>query len=313
MSNGAPRPSTGMNKERARSGLSRLQAFTGVLLLASTLSGAYLLYTDGSLWLLAVSHALGLVLIVAIDAVLGLMNLLSSRRVYLPTIAAAVLAIVLQLGDIATAPQYNMTVAYFASYLFGLWAFDLLLGLQAAILVLGAVGRPYAVYLARRKSRRGRELDYSRRGFLKSVVALAGLIGVGVVLGSVKLPTATGTPTTSQTQSGLPSGAIANVNAMKPGSPVYFEYPAGYPNILTIKADGSLAALSILCTHVCCECEYVQSNSVIACPCHGSVFDLDGNVLTGPAIVPLPSISLRTDGSGNVFPTGVSSAGPCQV
>jgi Rieske Fe-S protein len=144
-------------------------------------------------------------------------------------------------------------------------------------------------------------------------MALAGLIGVGVVLGSIKLPTPASTATTTQTQSGLPSGAIANVSAIKPGSPVYFEYPKGYPNILMMSADGSLSALSILCTHVCCECEYIRSNKVIACPCHGSVFDLSGSVVNGPAIVPLPSISLRTDGSGNVFPTGVSSAGPCQV
>ena len=93
----------------------------------SAAAGVYLLATDGSLWILAVSHAVGLVIIVVLDVLLGVMNLIGSKRVYLASLAAASLGIVLQLGDIATAPQYNMTIAYFASYLFGLAAFDILL------------------------------------------------------------------------------------------------------------------------------------------------------------------------------------------
>ncbi len=304
----------GISKEEARGGLKRLQTAMGLTLLASAVSGSYLLATDRSLWLLAVSHAVGLVLIVVIDLMLGLMNLAASKRVYLPTIASAFLAVILQVGDVATAPQYGMTVSYLASYLFGLWAFDLLLGLQGVIIAFAVLGRPYARYLARRKSRRGRELDYSRRGFFRSFLGFAGLIGVGVVLGSVKLPAPPPTQTAaSPVPSGLPSGAIANVNTMKLGAPVYFEYPSGYPNVLLSKADGTVSALSLLCTHVCCQCDYLPTDNVIACPCHGSAFDLDGTVLYGPAIEPLPKILVRVDPSGNVFPTGVSSLGPCHV
>src|SRR5512135_1632158 len=107
------------SKSEALTGLRRLQRFIGYAMLASAAAGVYLLATDGSLWILAVSHAVGLVIIVVLDVLIGAMNLNGSKRVYLPSMAAAVLGIVLQLGDIATAPQYNMTVAYFASYLFG--------------------------------------------------------------------------------------------------------------------------------------------------------------------------------------------------
>ncbi len=304
-----------MSKERARSGLTRLQALIGVILLVAAAAGVYLLATDLSLWLLALSHAIGLVVIVGIDIVLAFLNLSASRRAYLPTMASAFLAVVLQLGDIATAPQYNMTVAYFASYLFRLWAFDLLLALQVAVLVMGLTGRRYAVYLARRKSRRGRELNYTRRSFVRSMVAFAGIMGAAVVLSSIKLPVSSTSQQTTATTTvaGVPSGAIARVSSMKVGSPVYFEYPAGYPNMLTLGSDGTLSAVSMLCTHVCCQCEYVPSSNVIACPCHGSLFDPSGKLLRGPAYTDLPIIQLRTDSNGYVFPTGVNNPGPCQV
>jgi len=302
-------------KEVARRGLRRLQTVTGILLLLSSAAGAYLLATDASLWLLAVSHAVGLVMIVVLDLVLGLYSLASAKSAYLPSIAAAFLGFALQAGDVFTAPQYNMTVAYFARYLLGLPAFDILLGLQLGIVMVGVAGRPHAQYLAKRKSRRGRELDYSRRSFVKAFIGFAALVGVGAVLGSLKLP-ASASPTTqapSSSQSAAAQGAVANVAGLQVGIPVYFDYPAGYPNALIKNSDGSLTALSMLCTHVCCECSFDSASKVFYCPCHGSVFDMSGKVVRGPAAVNLPTVRLNVDNSGNVFPTGVSNPGPCHA
>ena len=307
----------------------RVQRFFGLAFLLSAISGAYLLATDKSVWLLAISHAVGLVVIVAIDVVLGVLNLRLRRKIYLPSLAAALLGFMLQLGDVLTAPQYNMTMQYFASYLFGLWAFDLLLVLQLAIFSVGVAGRGYARELARRqKTKRARELGYSRRGFLKAIASFAGVIGVVVTLGSVKLPppsppSSQSSQTTQAAQSARnsqpartpptakPSGAIANTSSLQVGSPVYFQYPKGYPNMLLKKADGTLVALSMLCTHVCCECSYEPSSSVIFCPCHGSTFDSTGNVLRGPAGSPLPTVELTIDGSGYIYPSGIKGSGPC--
>ncbi len=304
----------GLSKEAARSSLDRLQVGIGILLLLSATAGSYLLLTDGSLWNLALSHAVGLIVVVLVDVGVGLMSLLSFRRVYLASLAAAVLAVVLQLGDIFTAPQYNMTIGYFASYLFGLWAFDLLLACQFVIVVLGLRGRRHAIFLSRMRSRKGRELDYSRRGFVKSLGGFATLVGVAAILSSVKLPVPSRqTQTTTTTTAGTPTGAIANRNTLKAGSPVYFDYPAGYSSVLLLLPDGTLSAVSLLCTHICCPCEYVPSANEIACPCHGSLFDPTGKVIQGPAQVDLPKVLLRTDSNGYIFPTGVSSPGPCQV
>jgi arsenite oxidase small subunit len=304
-----------MSKQKARSGLQRLQTITGLLLFLSAGVGAFLLATDRSLWLLAVSHAVGLVIIVAIDGILGILSLVSWRSAYVPSIAAALLGLILQLGDVFTAPQYGMTISYFADYLFGLWAFDLLLALELAIVLVGVVGRPYAMSLARRRTRKGRELNLTRRSFLKSLAGLAGVIGIGVLLSSIKLPagTTSTTQTTTTTQTGVAAGPIANVNKLKVNVPVQFDYPSGYPNVLLKKADGSLLALSLLCTHVCCVCSYDASSNAIYCPCHGSVFDANGNVVQGPASSPLPQVQLSVDGAGNVFPIGITNPGPCHV
>ena len=299
-------------KHAAVRGFRRIQLATGGMLLLSSATGAYLLATDASLWLLAVSHAVGLVIIVVMDLVLGLYSLSSSKSVYLPSIAAGVLGFVLQAGAVLTAPQYNMTIPYFARYLFGLGAFDLLLALQAGVILAGVLGRPHARYLSRRKSRSQR-LDYTRRGFIKAAAGLAGLVGIGVVVGSIKLPAPAAASAAVTTTTGAVSGSVANIGDLKVGTPVYFEYPSGYPNALIKNADGSLTALSILCTHVCCECSFDPSSDYFYCPCHGSIYDATGKVVRGPASTNLPTIELRVDSSGNIFPTGVSNPGPCQV
>jgi Rieske Fe-S protein len=291
--------------------LRRLQRIIGGLMLLTAAAGVYLLATDGSLWILAVSHAIGLAVIVLLDLSLGVMNLMGWKRVYLASIAAACLGIALQLGDIATAPQYNMTMPYFASYLFGLAAWDIQLSLQGVVIFLGIVGRSNVEFLAS-KRRVAKELNYSRRSFVTTMVGFAVLIGLGVALGSVKIPSSsTSSSPASTAQVAGPSSPITNTNSMQTGSPVYFEYPAGYPNVLFKRSDGTLAAFSMLCTHVCCETTYEASTSVFYCPCHGSEFDSSGKVIRGPASNPLPSITLTVDSSGDIYPTAVSGYTPC--
>jgi Rieske Fe-S protein len=49
--------------------------------------------------------------------------------------------------------------------------------------------------------------------------------------------------------------------------------------------DDQPYALSLLCTHL--GCLVTVNEEKISCPCHGSEFDLQGNVLKGPAERPL--------------------------
>ncbi len=49
-----------------------------------------------------------------------------------------------------------------------------------------------------------------------------------------------------------------------------------------------LYALSAICTHLGCMTRYQRDSREIHCPCHGSRFSLEGEVLNGPAAEPLP-------------------------
>jgi Rieske Fe-S protein len=51
--------------------------------------------------------------------------------------------------------------------------------------------------------------------------------------------------------------------------------------------DGALHAVSSRCTHLGCQVVWNAAERTWDCPCHASRFDVDGEVLNGPAVEPL--------------------------
>jgi glycine/D-amino acid oxidase-like deaminating enzyme/nitrite reductase/ring-hydroxylating ferredoxin subunit len=68
----------------------------------------------------------------------------------------------------------------------------------------------------------------------------------------------------------------------------------GRPIAVWRDENGSLHALSASCTHKGCTVTWNNADHTWDCPCHGSMFLADGNVLHGPARKPLPPAELKS-------------------
>lgn len=82
------------------------------------------------------------------------------------------------------------------------------------------------------------------------------------------------------------------------------QYPLDSQTVLSeipamlIHSEKGFIAISLICTHLGCTVE--QSTSGFACPCHGSQFDSQGNVVHGPANKKLQSLRIEQMPDGHL-------------
>lgn len=62
-----------------------------------------------------------------------------------------------------------------------------------------------------------------------------------------------------------------------------------------LRASGGIAVYSPICTHLGCRYHWDDATRHFECPCHGSVFALDGQVLAGPAPRPLDTLPSKVE------------------
>ncbi len=82
------------------------------------------------------------------------------------------------------------------------------------------------------------------------------------------------------------------VERFEPGSVTAF--PEG-PFYLARLADGGFLALNRTCTHLGCTVPWIEEDQQFACPCHASVFDITGEVLSPPADRALDMYAVRIE------------------
>ena len=87
---------------------------------------------------------------------------------------------------------------------------------------------------------------------------------------------------------------VASVDELSVGEPKQLDYVAtihdGYLETKAHKAvwavkqpDGGVTVFSPICTHLGCGYHWDAADRKFKCPCHGSVYDVTGQVLAGPA------------------------------
>jgi Rieske Fe-S protein len=67
-----------------------------------------------------------------------------------------------------------------------------------------------------------------------------------------------------------------------------------FKSVIINKNDRELNIFSSKCTHLGCRINKLENDKLI-CPCHGSQFNFDGNVIKGPATASLKKLSFETD------------------
>ncbi|GAY16685.1 ubiquinol-cytochrome c reductase iron-sulfur subunit [Mycobacterium sp. shizuoka-1] len=65
--------------------------------------------------------------------------------------------------------------------------------------------------------------------------------------------------------------------------------------VVTQPSAGVFEGFVARCTHAGCKLPSV-TDGTLDCPCHGSRFGLDGQVLRGPAVAPLTPVAVKVQG-----------------
>jgi menaquinol-cytochrome c reductase iron-sulfur subunit len=144
--------------------------------------------------------------------------------------------------------------------------------------------------------------DGARRRFFQVVInAAAGFIGLGL---AVPLVGYLVSPALKRRKQQWVD--VASAREIPTGVPKQLEYVAtiqdGYLESKTQKAvwavkqsNGDVTVFSPMCTHLGCGYHWDGGSQQFKCPCHGSVYDISGRVVAGPAPRPLDALPSKVD------------------
>jgi cytochrome b6-f complex iron-sulfur subunit len=150
---------------------------------------------------------------------------------------------------------------------------------RRSLLAAGAIGIPGVALVACSQAKAPADEPPSRSGTLTSS-------GTG-----------SGAPTSLAAGSGgatSPKAALAKLSDIKVGEAISAKGRNGKDIIITRPTETTVAAYSAICTHQGCTVK--PAGKELDCPCHGSVYDLTGAVLKGPAQRPLNPVKVTLSG-----------------
>jgi Rieske Fe-S protein len=131
----------------------------------------------------------------------------------------------------------------------------------------------------------------NRRRFLDSLLGTgfaSTVIAVVYPVWRYLIPPQSGEPATQ-------SVVAAQASQVKANSGVVFKF-GSKPGLLVRAPDGTLHAYNAVCTHLECTVQYKSDTSQIWCACHNGMYDLEGNVVSGPPPRPLERLAVNLRG-----------------
>lgn len=118
---------------------------------------------------------------------------------------------------------------------------------------------------------------FDRRKFLDALLT----VGFVSTAASIAYPVARYLVPPESGEAATNSVVAAKASALKPNSGVIFPF-GSKPAIVVRSGDGELSAFSAVCTHLECTVQFKADTSQIWCACHNGLYDLAGNVISGP-------------------------------
>ena len=124
----------------------------------------------------------------------------------------------------------------------------------------------------------------------REVLVRAGLVTMGVAAAGV-LAACGGSDTPADAPAESDDGTLAQLSDIPVGGAISAKLADGQPIILVQPEKGKVVAMTAVCTHQ--QCTVAPDGDELKCPCHGSVYDLTGANVSGPAPSPLAQFDVH--------------------
>lgn len=146
------------------------------------------------------------------------------------------------------------------------------------------------------------EFSDSRRKFLGFAIGgIAGAIALGYAI-----PLANYLVDPSLQRSVEPFEPVGSIDSLQPDRPTVITFMSqvkiGWEEKkverdvwVVKKPDGAITVFSPICPHLGCGYHWNEAKREFICPCHLSIYDINGKVLSGPAPRPLDTLPYKVE------------------
>jgi menaquinol-cytochrome c reductase iron-sulfur subunit len=144
--------------------------------------------------------------------------------------------------------------------------------------------------------------DVSRRGFLGWMTGL--LVLLGVLFNAVPFVGAlVSKPAGGKKEDFVPVGPVSGLTPLTPVNLTFSDVEQDAyikqtvtRNVWVVKQPtGAVTVFSPICPHLGCQYTWDAAGKHFICPCHTSIFTIEGAVVSGPAPRPLDTLPSRVD------------------